>query len=154
MKTISDELFDLAVETDLCKPFQKDWKERDIHGLIEFYKTHPDWCMERKYPSLEFLKDHFDTDSVRDQGVFIDRKVNEILTDQVYMFINCTGYCKVKFDPEKAIFPMIYVSLDSDMHFEIDGSDTPIQIYDNSIVTASVINGGKYKIHNGSNTTA
>lgn len=153
MKNLSDTLLELAIEKDLSKPFQKEWKQRGKSDLIEFYKTHSDWCMERNYPSLEFLKENFDTEDIRKQGVYIDRRVNEVLSDQVYMFINCTGYCKVKFDPNKAIFPMIYVSLDSDMHFEIDGSDTPIQTYDNAVVTATAINGGKFKIYNGPNTS-
>lgn len=152
MGSISDDLLELAKNKKLCSQFQKEWVQKDIHELVEFFKKHPDWCLERQYPSLLYLKKHFDSEEVRCQGVYVDRKVNETLSDQVYIFINCTGYCKVKFDPEKAIFPMIYVSLDSNMHFEIDGSSTPIQIYDNSTVTASAINGGSFKLYYESNT--
>ncbi|WAX17144.1 hypothetical protein PF672P2_00007 [Parabacteroides phage PF672P2] len=148
-RTISEELLSMACSKGLCKPFREAWKEQDKHDLVEVFKANPDWCLERGFPDLAFLKEHFDNKEQQAQGVYIDKDVMDlILTDQVYMFINCTGECRVSFDRSKAIFPMIYVSMGSYMKFVIEDSNTPIQLYDDSYVDVSTIGTGKCTVYN------
>lgn len=145
---LNNELYELACDADLCSEHRQKWGEKDKLALIQYYKENPDWCLERQYPSLEYMSEHFDNEDTREEGVFVNYKLDgDVLSDQVYVFINCTGVAHVKFDASKAIFPMIYVSQGSNIKFIVDGSHTPFQLYDDSVIDVDVVNGGKCKIY-------
>lgn len=146
---LNSELYELACEADLCSEHREKWGEKDKLALIQYYKENPDWCLERQYPSLEYMDKHFNNTEARTEGVFVNHKLDgDVLSEQVYIFVNCTGFAHIKFDVDKAIFPMIYLSQGSNMSFIVDGSNTPFQLYDNSVIDVDVVNGGKYKIYN------
>lgn len=147
-RDLSEELLQLACDANLCNQFQREWKDRDKIGLVQFYKENPDWCLERQYPTLDYLERNFNSEEVRKEGVYVSIFVDgDILDEQVYIFVNCTGTAYIKFDAKKKIFPMIYLSEGSRMTFIVDGSSTPFQLYDNSKVKVECINGGKHKIY-------
>lgn len=145
---LNRELYELACDAHLCNEHRQAWGNKDKLALIQYYKDNPDWCLERQFPALKYMEDHFNNEEARDEGVFVSQNIdNLVLEDQVYIFVNCTGYAHVKFNPEKAIFPMIYLSQGSKMSFIVDGSSSPFQLYDNSQVKIDVVNGGKFKIY-------
>lgn len=145
---LSEELYELACEADLCNEHRNMWGDKDKLALMQYYKDNPDWCLERQYPDLEYMERHFNSADSRAEGIFVSQKVDGLVLDeQVYIFINCKGYAHIKFDPNKAIYPMIYLSQGSKMKFVVDGSSTPFQLYDNSKIEVDVVNGGKYKIY-------
>lgn len=82
----------------------------DTDALIEYYLQNPDWCLERDYPTLKFLKNNFS--DIENKGVFVGKKFKgEVLNEkQVYIFHNCTGSVKVGLNVEKANIPMIYIA--------------------------------------------
>lgn len=137
-----------AGANNLCDRMTQQFIEKDPLSIVRIWKLEPDWGLERRFPSLGYLEKFFNTEQIREKGIFVSQNIdNLVLEDQVYIFINCTGYATVKFNPEKAIFPMIYLSQGSKMSFIVDGSSSPFQLYDNSQVKIDVVNGGRYKIY-------
>lgn len=82
----------------------------DRDGLIGYYLENPDWCLERNFPTLSELREHFS--DIEHKGVYIDKTFHgELLNDlQVYVFHNCKGEIKVGLNAEKAIIPMFYIA--------------------------------------------
>lgn len=80
----------------------------DRDGLINYYVSHPDWCLERDFPSIELLRDEFS--DIEDKGVFIDKTFNgeTFGKKQAYIFHNCAGTIKVAMDYDNAVIPMLY----------------------------------------------
>lgn len=78
--------------------------------LVDYYIANPDWCLERDYPTLPFLRENFS--DIESKGVFVDRKFNgELLNDlQAYVFHNCSGTVKVGLNVAKRIIPMLYIA--------------------------------------------
>jgi len=82
----------------------------DKGELVNYYTANPDWCLERDFPSLAFLKEYFS--DCEDKGVFIGKAFHgELLNDlQAYIFHNCKGTIKVGLNVDKAIIPMLYLA--------------------------------------------
>lgn len=101
---------DEARAKGICADGYRTMHAEDVDGLIEYYLRNPDWCMERGYPSLSFLREHFS--DIEDKGVFIGRTFHgELLNDmQTYIFHNCKGTIKTGLNVEKAIIPMLYLA--------------------------------------------
>lgn len=97
----------------------------DIDALVDYYLENPDWCLERGFPSLGFLAEHFSDAS--DKGVFVNRQFHgELLNDrQVYIFHNCRGNVKVGLNVDKAIIPMLYCANGCRMRFVGTGDFIP-----------------------------
>lgn len=77
--------------------------------LVDYYVANPDWCMERDYPSLDVLREHFA--HIESKGVFVDKHFKgELLNErQAYIFHNCRGTIKVGLNVDKSLIPMLYV---------------------------------------------
>ncbi|MDE6009331.1 MAG: hypothetical protein K2G90_09005 [Muribaculaceae bacterium] len=119
MKDIRKELLHTAHEKGICADgYRQMLESADIDALIEYYTAQPDWCLERNFPDLETLREHFA--DAGDKGVFVDRTFNgELLNErQVYVFHNCKGKIKVGLNLEKAIIPMIYLANGCRMRIE------------------------------------
>ena len=97
----------------------------DRDGLIRYYITNPDWCMERRFPSLELLRREFS--DIEDRGVFVGKTFNKDVFDsrQVYVFHDCKGTVTVGWDMENAIIPMIYCANGCDLTFVSDKAENP-----------------------------
>lgn len=81
----------------------------DVDALVEYYLANPDWCMERDYPTLDFLREHFP--EIEDKGVYVEKTFEgELLNErQVYIFHRCRGTVRVGLNVEEKLIPMIYV---------------------------------------------
>lgn len=95
---------------DICGPGYEKMRMSDIDGLVDYYLEVPDWGMERDFPSLRFLKDHFS--QMEDRGVYVCRTFHgELLNDlQTYVFHHCKGTIKVGLNVGKKIIPMLYLA--------------------------------------------
>lgn len=102
----------------ICKEGYKEMRECDVMTLVKYYITHPDWCMEREYPSFEILKEYFS--DCENMGVFVDKAFSgEILNDrQTYIFHRCRGIVRVSLNIDKCIIPMLYFGNDCDITIE------------------------------------
>lgn len=111
MKDITYDLISTAREKGICAVgFRKMNESADVDALIGYYTAQPDWCLERNFPDLETLREHFA--DCGDKGVFVDRTFHgELLNDlQAYVFHNCKGTVKVGLNVDKCIIPMIYLA--------------------------------------------
>ncbi len=109
MKDIRTVLLHAAHEKGICADgYRQMLESADIDALIDYYVANPDWCMERNFPDLETLREHFA--DAGEKGVFVDRTFHgELLNDrQVYIFHNCRGKIKINLNVEKSIIPMLY----------------------------------------------
>lgn len=109
MKDITYDLISTAREKGICAVgFRKMNESADIDELIDYYVANPDWCLERNFPDLETLREHFA--DCGNKGVFVDRTFHgELLNDlQAYVFHNCKGTVKVGLNVDKCIIPMLY----------------------------------------------
>ena len=105
---VKKQLLEGARRGEICADGYRRMFELDVDGLVDYYLENPDWCLERNFPDMQTLRDHF-TD-LGNKGVFIDREFHgEVLNDlQVYVFHNCKGTVKVGLNLDKEIIPMLY----------------------------------------------
>lgn len=110
MKQMKDELMKEARAKGICADGYSIMRTRDRDMLIEYYIENPDWCLERDFPSLDTLKEHFF--DLEDRGIFIGKTFHgELLNEkQAYIFHNCKGTVKVGLNVDRAIIPMLYVA--------------------------------------------
>ena len=116
MKDIKNDLIRTAHAKGICADgYRQMLESADIDALIDYYIANPDWCMERNFPDLETLREHFA--NAGNKGVFVDRNFNgELLNDlQAYVFHNCKGTIKVSLNVDKGIIPMLYFANGCDM---------------------------------------
>ena len=119
MKDIRKELLHTAHEKGICADgYRQMLESADIDALIEYYTAQPDWCLERDFPDLEMLREHFA--DAGEKGVFVERAFKgELLNErQAYVFHNCKGTIKVALNVEKAVIPMIYLANGCRMRIE------------------------------------
>lgn len=131
----------------ICSTYtSKVQKSKNIQDLIKLYKQEPSWAMSVKYPSLDVMKRYFDIPEVMRMGVYIDRVVDVVCDDEVYIFNNCKGKIELTFNPDKACFPTIYIGLESDLEVTVNGIYSEINVYDNSKVKVKSKGRGKSTI--------
>lgn len=104
-------LIDGACKKGICSPGLSMMQDAaDIDSLIDYYLANPDWCLERSFPTLPFLRENFS--GIEDKGVFVCKTFRgEMLNEkQVYIFHKCRGTIKVGLNVDKGIIPMLYLA--------------------------------------------
>lgn len=124
MKTV---IIEKAKELGICAEGYSVLSHSTVNSMVDYYIQNPDWCMERNFPSLSILKQHFS--DIGHRGVFVGRAFKgEILKDsQVYIFHNCKGTVKVGLNVEKSIIPMLYICNQSHLRIIGVGDNIPIK---------------------------
>ncbi len=110
-KELKNTLISTAHDKGICADGYKQMLgSADADEMVDYYVANPDWCLERSFPDLQTLREHFS--NVEDKGVFVDRTFHgEMLNDlQTYIFHNCKGTIKVGLNVDKAIIPMLYLA--------------------------------------------
>lgn len=125
MEDIKVQLMTTARIKGICADGYSFMRGLDLDRLVTYYLTNPDWCMERDFPTLDFLEEHFS--DCQDRGIYIHHTFdNELLDDkQTYIFHNCRGTIRVGLNIEKAIIPMLYFGNRCDMKIVGTGIDIP-----------------------------
>jgi hypothetical protein len=128
MNELSNNLLKDAVNAGLCAEhtaqWDSNWSQRD---LVAYYKANPNWCLERHFPSLSFLKEHFDNSEVRDMGVYVNSFITIKTIDLSYIFINC------KVGAIVTNVTRLYFGLDSIAKIVVEhGADLVVDSYDNA----------------------
>lgn len=68
-------LKNLAIQNGLCEQWQNDWTlDKSNTELLEMFIKGQDFCIANNYPSKEFIKENFDIDFRRKNGVLVDDK--------------------------------------------------------------------------------
>lgn len=99
MENLSETLKRQAVDLGLCKPWTEAWGDCDQQELIDKYKKGIDFCIDRQYPSNEFIKANFDRDLLNANLIFVDEYLDfDMMPSGVYVINGeCTG--TIKFAP-------------------------------------------------------
>ena len=115
-----------AVGAGLCAEHTDRWNtEWNKATLVEYYKANPDWCLERHYPSLAVLKEHFNDKETQQQGVYVDSFVTLRATGLCYIFNNC------KVGVITRAVTRLYFGLETDACIIVeDGGDLVVDCYD------------------------
>lgn len=110
MKDLKERLMEEARAKGICAEGYGTMRTDDIDALVDYYIQNPDWAMERDYPTLAVLREHFS--NIEDKGVFVGKTFHgELLNErQAYIFHNCRGTVRVGLNIGKAIIPMLYVA--------------------------------------------
>lgn len=124
--TLSEEILNQAVAAGLCAEHTEQWDTKwSEEDLIRYYKTNPNWCMERHFPSLETMKKHRHPE----MGVFVDEAVTMRATDLSYIFLSCRAGIIT------GAITRLYFGLDSKAKIIVESSGhLVVDIYDNAEV--------------------
>lgn len=73
---ISEELKQEAVKDGLCEKWTGEWHDETLDTLCEKYIKGIDFCILNDYPSVEYMKSHFNG-IMQKHGIYVDDKVEE-----------------------------------------------------------------------------
>lgn len=135
----------MEIPKNMCVEYRKKVADAKTNKeLIDYYKTIPNWCLENKYPALEVLKEY----NGIDDGFHVDCDVDVVADKQTYVFNNCKGIVRTKFNVDDPFFPMLYFGLGCNMELVVDGGRCTVELYDTSDVDIKEINGGICTVYN------
>lgn len=75
MNNLSETLKQQAVDLGLCRPWTEAWGNCDQQELIDKYKKGIDFCIDKQYPSNEFIKANFDRALLNENLIFVDEHI-------------------------------------------------------------------------------
>lgn len=75
MNNLSETLKQQAVDLGLCRPWTEAWGDCDQQELIDKYKKGIDFCIDKQYPSNEFIKANFDRALLNENLIFVDEHI-------------------------------------------------------------------------------
>lgn len=110
MEEFREEIINEAVEAGICEQGLEHLRNcKSIEEMLDYYVANPDWCLERKFPSMLILEKH--KDLLEEKGVYIGcrfKRTDMFSKRQAYIFIGCKGNINVAMDYENEIIPMLY----------------------------------------------
>lgn len=137
MSNISDILKREAIDLGLCPQWTEEWADgSDQQTLIDKYKRGIDFCLERDWPTPEFIKDNFDRALLNRNLIFVDEHIDVKEARSGVYVINgeCSG--TIRFPQWAAA--TIYVRHRSKIRIEADGfAKVFIRVYDGAEVDVS-----------------
>ena len=81
-----------AVSLGLCEQWTQGWGESSRQELIDKYLHGIDFCIDKKYPTHVFIKEHFDKGILHKNNIFIDEDVQARNMSHISVLNgNCTG---------------------------------------------------------------
>ena len=72
MENLSETLKQQAVDLGLCRPWTEAWGDCDQQALIDKFVKGIDFCLERNWPTSDFIKDNFDRALLNANHIFVD----------------------------------------------------------------------------------
>ena len=75
MNNLSETLKQQAVDLGLCRPWTEAWGDCDQQEVIDKYKKGIDGCIDKQYPSNEFIKANFDRALLNANLIFVDEHI-------------------------------------------------------------------------------
>lgn len=99
MNNLSETLKQQAVDLGLCRPWTEAWGDCDQQELIDKYKKGIDFCIDKQYPSNEFIKANFDRDLLNANLIFVDEYLDfDMMPSGIYIINGeCSG--SIRFAP-------------------------------------------------------
>ncbi|MDE6454207.1 MAG: hypothetical protein K2L74_00015 [Muribaculaceae bacterium] len=72
MENLSETLKQQAVDLGLCRPWTEAWGDCDQQELIDKFVKGIDFCLERNWPTSDFIKSNFDRALLNANLIFVD----------------------------------------------------------------------------------
>lgn len=129
MNNLSETLKKQAVNLGLCRPWTEAWGDCDQQELIDKYKKGIDFCIDKQYPSNEFIKANFDRDLLNANLIFVDEYLDfDMMPSGIYILNGeCSG--SIRFAPWTAA--TIYVRHKSNVTIIADDfAKVFVRVYD------------------------
>lgn len=129
MNNLSETLKQQAVDLGLCRPWTEAWGDCDQQELIDKYKKGIDFCIDKQYPSNEFIKANFDRDLLNANLIFVDEYLDfDMMPSGIYILNGeCSG--SIRFAPWTAA--TIYVRHKSNVTIIADDfAKVFVRVYD------------------------
>lgn len=113
----------------------------DKDALVKYYLGIIDWSLERNFPPLSFLSEHFS--DCEHLGLYINKTFHgETFSHlQAYVFHNCHGHINVEMDYDNAIIPMLYFANNCHMTIGCEQENirpirVPLYIFGDNVISA------------------
>lgn len=151
---LKQHLMALAHHGGICADGYRHMADSDRRGLIAYYLSCPDWCLERGIPDIDTLRSL--SADIEDCGIFVDRDFDGEVFDarQVYVFHHCRGLINVAMDYSRAVIPMLYFANGCDITVSCTQANSPaikVPLYvvaePNNIVCAADTDGCVFSRH-------
>lgn len=129
MNNLSETLKQQAVDLGLCRPWTEAWDDCDQQELIDKFVKGIDFCLERNWPTPEFIKANFDRDLLNANLIFVDEYLDfDMMPSGVYVINGeCTG--TIRFAPWTAA--TVYVRHTSNVRIIADDfAKVFVRLYD------------------------
>lgn len=133
MNNLSETLKQQAVDLGLCRPWTEAWGNCSQQELIDKYKKGIDFCIDKQYPSNEFIKANFDRHLLNENLIFVDEHINlETAPSGIYVI---NGECTGRIWFGKWAAATIFVRHNSKIRIEADRyAKVFVRLYDNAEV--------------------
>lgn len=80
MNKLNETLRAEAIAMGLCQQWQNDWtSNKSSADLIEMYKRGIDFCLDRNWPSCDWITSHFNPAELQDRNIFVRVLGGEII---------------------------------------------------------------------------
>ena len=129
MNNLSETLKQQAVDLGLCRPWTETWGDCDQQELIDKYKKGIDFCIDKQYPSNEFIKANFDRALLNANLIFVDEYLDfDMMPSGIYILNGeCSG--SIRFAPWTAV--TVYVRHKSNVTIIADDfAKVFVRVYD------------------------
>ena len=146
MENLSETLKQQAVDLGLCRPWTEAWGDCDQQELIDKYKKGIDFCIDKQYPSNEFIKANFDRDLLNANLIFVDEYLDfDMMPSGIYILNGeCSG--SIRFAPWTAA--TIYVRHKSNVTIIADDfAKVFVRLYDEAEVEAEAEEGAVVRVY-------
>lgn len=148
MSNLSDTLKQQAVNLGLCHKWTEAWADNsDQQELINKFVKGLDFCLERDWPSTEFIKANFDRDLLNSNLIFVDEYVDMDMAPSGIYILNgeCSG--RIRLAPWTAAtiylrhnskitivaedFSKVFIRLYDESDVEVDSDESAVvKVYD------------------------
>lgn len=147
MDNLSILLRSQACELGLCNKWFSEWAdESDPQTLIDKFKRGLDFCIERNWPSVKFIRSNFDSTLLHNNLIYVDEHINLSEAPSGIYVINgdCSGTLMFK----AWATATIYVRHTSNIKIIADDfSKICLRLYDESDAEVVAIEGSSVKLH-------
>ena len=140
----SKQLYKQAVELGLCSEWQNDWSGESIESLCIMYKRGIHFCIEKDYPSVEFMVAKF-RGKTEKYGLYISERFSIRAEQDVYIV---NGDCTGKIENNGFGVTKVYVRHNSVLNLTASGNSmTYIDMYDNTELDLTILDKAKVTVN-------
>ena len=146
MNNLSETLKQQAVDLGLCRPWTEAWGDCDQQALIDKFVNGIDFCLERNWPTPEFIKANFDRNLLNANLIFVDEYLDfDMMPSGIYILNGeCSG--SIRFAPWTAA--TVYVRHTSNVKIIAgDFAKVFVRLYDEAEVETEAEEGAVVKVY-------